>query len=332
MHHRSGAVEDTTYGLIGCARRLATEIGGAVGISAVVVGGDEVDPDELKKLGHYGVDRVLRIESPDSGRYNGEIYADRVATAVQREAPLFFLMAHTEETADLACRVACVLETGLVTMAMDIRYHSYDDVTAVRPADNGFLFEELRYRGGPPFMATLLPSVLSSPRSDIPADAEIVPVLLPEGRPATQTEVLRVLEADPGELDIDEADIIVAAGRGAVEGASQEDSLQKIHELASYIGGSVAGTRPVIDMHLLPFDRQIGQTGKTVAPQLCINIGISGANEYTAGMEKSKKIIAVNPDPKARIFRFADLGLVGDAHEILPLLISRLHEIRNNNA
>ena len=88
----------------------------------------------------------------------------------------------------------------------------------------------------------------------------------------------------------------------------------------------MAGTRPVIDWQILPYDRQIGQTGKTVTPRLLVACGISGANEYTVGMEKSQLVIAINTDPKARIFRFADLGVVGDVHEILPLLITRLRE------
>ncbi len=93
----------------------------------------------------------------------------------------------------------------------------------------------------------------------------------------------------------------------------------------------IAGTRPVIDWDDLPFERQIGQTGKTVTPRLIINCGISGANEYTAGIEKSKQVIAINIDARARIFRFADLGIVGDLHQILPLLIKRLIQIKETN-
>jgi electron transfer flavoprotein alpha subunit len=115
----------------------------------------------------------------------------------------------------------------------------------------------------------------------------------------------------------------VAAGRGI----GKDDSFEIIYELAGAIGASVAGTRPIIDWQILPYEQQIGQTGKSVTPQLIINCGISGANEYTAGMEKSRKVIAINTDPRARIFRFADLGIVGDVHEVVPLLIERLKEI-----
>ena len=102
-----------------------------------------------------------------------------------------------------------------------------------------------------------------------------------------------------------------------------------IHELARTLGGSVAATRPIIDRHVLPYERQIGQTGKTVSPRLMINCGISGANEYTAGIENSDRVVAINTDPRARIFRFADLGVVADVHELLPLLINRIREIND---
>jgi electron transfer flavoprotein alpha subunit len=140
------------------------------------------------------------------------------------------------------------------------------------------------------------------------------------------TKVLRVIEADPGELDIEEADILVSGGRGV----GKDEAFDIIHDLARAIGGSVGATRPVIDWHTLPYERQIGQTGKTVFPRLIINCGISGANEYTAGMEKSQLVIAINTDPRARIFRFADLGVIGDLHQVLPILIERLRDMKES--
>ena len=108
----------------------------------------------------------------------------------------------------------------------------------------------------------------------------------------------------------------------------RDKAFDLIHELAGTLGGSVGGTRPVIDWQTLPFERQIGQTGKTVSPRLIITCGISGANEFTAGMEDAQLVITVDKDRRARIFRFADLGVVGDVREILPLLIERLKALR----
>jgi electron transfer flavoprotein alpha subunit len=141
-----------------------------------------------------------------------------------------------------------------------------------------------------------------------------------------KTKVMKIIEAEPTELDLEEAEIIIAGGRGL----GKDEDFEIIHNLAGFIGGSVAGTRPVIDWQTLPFERQIGQTGKTVTPRLIFVCGISGANEFTAGMEKSQLVIAINTDPHARIFRFAELGIIGDVHEILPLLITRLKELKES--
>jgi electron transfer flavoprotein alpha subunit len=164
--------------------------------------------------------------------------------------------------------------------------------------------------------------VLFDTEPDREAAAEVIDVPLPDPADDLKTRTVQVIEAAPEDLDLEEADIIVAGGRGVGKGAS----FDVIHALARAIGGSVGGTRPIIDWGVLPYERQIGQTGKYVSPRLIINCGISGANEYTAGMEKSQQVIAIDLNPRARMFRFADLGVVGDVHEILPLLISRIED------
>jgi electron transfer flavoprotein alpha subunit len=187
---------------------------------------------------------------------------------------------------------------------------------------DGYLFEELEVRGAPPLLAVFLPSVLleRAPVSETPAPVSAVhPKIDPA---ALQIRTKDIIAADPETLDLEEADIIVAGGRGMGKGPE----FDLIHGLAKCIGGSVGGTRPIIDWGLLPYERQIGQTGKDVTPRLIINCGISGANEYTAGMEKAQVVIAIDRNPRVRMFRFADLGVVGDVHEILPRLISRMED------
>jgi electron transfer flavoprotein alpha subunit len=115
--------------------------------------------------------------------------------------------------------------------------------------------------------------------------------------------------------------MIVCGGRGVGKGA-----FEMVHQLADALNGSVGGTRPIIDWGILPFERQIGQTGIEVSPSLLMTLGISGANEFTSGIEDSKLVIAINTDRKARVFKFADLGIIGDLHKIIPLLIERLKE------
>jgi electron transfer flavoprotein alpha subunit len=325
VQHREGSIEENTFGLISEARRILATLGAEGMVTAVALG--EGLRDELISLAAYGVDRVRYVESDLLVRYQGELFAMVLAVQIRQHRPVCFIMAQTEETADLSARLAALLETGLVTRAMDLNIDSTGTFHAVRPLDNGYRFEDIRLAGEDTPVIAFLPAVLSSREPDRDGGAELFFETLEEGAFTLKTKVLRTIEADPGDLDIEEADIIVAGGRGV----GRDEDFAVIHELAKVIGGTVAGTRPVIDWQTLPYERQIGQTGKTVLPRLIINCGISGANEYTAGMEKSQTVVAINTDPRARVFRFADLGVVGDVHELLPMLIDRLRKLAVEN-
>ncbi|MCA1795227.1 MAG: electron transfer flavoprotein subunit alpha/FixB family protein, partial [Desulfobacteraceae bacterium] len=172
-------------------------------------------------------------------------------------------------------------------------------------------------------LVSFLPAVLFDTQPDKKTDATVMTLAPEVSKDALKTKTTKIIQADPEHLDLEEADIVVAGGRGA----GKDEAFDIIHRLARVIGGTVGATRPIIDWGTLPYERQIGKTGKTVAPRLIINCGISGANEYTAGIEKSQRTIAIDQNPKARIFRFADLGVVGDVHEILPLLIEQIEQI-----
>jgi electron transfer flavoprotein alpha subunit len=316
VQHRQGKIEEPTFGLFAEAQRLSRGQGKVVAVSL----GWDLD-EEVKTLDLRGADRILYVKDERFAHFHGEAQSRVLTDLLRREKPLFFLMSHSPETADLAPRLAAALEAGLVTRAMDLKMDANGKITAVQPVANGYLFQELEFESPPPHLVTFLPSVLSSEGAK-PKKTEIF-VLSPQlGSDAVLTEVKALVQPDPKALDLEEADVIVSAGRGVGKG----QSFQMLHDLARALGGSVSGTRPVIDWQMLPYERQVGQTGKTVSPRLLVACGISGANEYTVGMEKSQLVIAVNTDPKARIFRFADLGVVGDIHEVLPLLIRRLRE------
>lgn len=322
--HREGTIEETSFGLVGEARRIISDLGGDGMVTAVALGfGLEA---ELNTLGAYGAERVLYIESASLAHYQGELFAKVLSGLVNRHEPSCILAAQTPETSDLCSRLAALLETGLVTCAMDLSVDQSRKFHTIRPKANGYLFErvDLECKGAP--IISFLPSVLVAPEPDMAKKPEILSQALEEHQDDLEIKVIKVIEANPEDLDIEEADIVVSGGRGV----GKDEAFDIIHDLAREIGGAVAGTRPIIDWQTLPYDRQIGQTGKTVVPRLIINCGISGANEYTAGMEKSQLVIAINTDPRARIFRFADLGVIGDIHEVLPLLISRLKEVKES--
>ena len=322
VQHREGTIEETSFGLIGEARRIISALEGEGTVTAVCLGfGLEA---ELDTLGAYGVDKVLYVESESLVRYQGELFAKELFRLAEKHKPFCILVAQTAETSDLCSRLAALLQTALVTCAMDLNIDQSGKFYAIRPVSNGYLFESIRLEcmGAP--IISFLPAVLTAPDPDMTKQAGIL-IETPVGQSGNlKTKVLRVIQADPEDLDIEEADIVVSGGRGV----GKDEAFDIIHDLARSIGGSVGATRPVIDWQTLPYERQIGQTGKTVTPRLIINCGISGANEYTAGMEKSQLVIAINTDPRARIFRFADLGVVGDVHQVLPVLIERLKDMK----
>ncbi len=322
--HRGGILEEVSFGLLGEARRLLFRSGEAGRVTAVVFGA--LPATEIERLGSYGADRILYLEDTCFSAYQGDLFAGTLSLLIKSDAPSCLLAAQTPENADLCPRVAALLETGLVTCAMDLRVDATGGFLATRPVANGYLFEEIRTACQSPPIITFLPSVLTTPALGPARKTETVVVSVSAQGEDSQTRLLQLIEADPEALDLEEADIIVAGGRGVGKG----EAFGIIHDLARVMGGSVAATRPVIDWQTVPYERQIGQTGKTVTPRLIINCGISGANEYTAGMEKSQLVIAINSDPRARIFRFADLGVVGDLHALLPLLIARIKETKES--
>ena len=320
VQQRDGEMEAATYGLATEAKRLNAALGDGGQITAVSLG--PAAKSALESLGTYGVNRVLHATSERMTRYQGERFGRALFDLVQKENPACLLMAQSSQTEDLAQRLAAMMKTALVTRAMDFSMTADGTARALRPVANGYLFESVSLSTQPPPIVLFLPAVLLETQPDRDAAAAVTQVGLSEPDDDLKTRTVKVIEAAPEDLDLAEADIIVAGGRGVGKG----EAFNIIHALARAIGGSVGGTRPIIDWGDLPYERQIGQTGKYVSPRLIINCGISGANEYTAGMEKSQQVIAIDRNPRARMFRFADLGVVGDVHEILPALISRIED------
>lgn len=323
VQHNRESVEDSTFGLIAEARRIIGEAGGSGAVTAVLMG--ILEDEGLTALKKGGADRIIYVRDEKLERYHGELYSRLFCTLVRDQNIFLILSSQSENSADFSARIAAAMNASLVTRAMDLKIDEKGKFTAVRPVSNGYLFEEVSISSKTTPIISFLPSVLSAEFDYLKNDDTEIKVIRPEiDENNLNIKVTNVVKAIPEDMDIEDADIIVSAGRGAGKG----ESFNIIHELAGAIGGSVGGTRPVIDYQILPFERQIGQTGKTVAPDLIINCGISGANEYSTGMEKSKKVISINKDPRARIFRFSDLGVVGDLKEIIPLLIERIKEIK----
>ncbi len=315
---REGVVEKSTFGLIGEARRLFTEAQQESKVTVVVLGVEE--EMELAVLASYGADKVISVRYENMTCCEGELHAEILFDLCQKYLPYCVLMCQTPESLDLGPRLAALLETSFISGAMDLQVDGQGNGHAVRAISNGYLFEELRFHSSTLPVISFQPAVLTPLEEEPDAECQIITELSHIEPDRLKTRSLEFINASAENLDLEDADIIVVGGRGVGKG----EEFAIIHQLAEAIGGSVGGSRPVIDVGLLPFERQIGQTGKTVGPRLLIACGVSGANELTVGFEDAEVVVAINTDQRARIFRFADLSIVGDVQQVLPLLLSHL--------
>jgi len=297
------------YSLLKEANRIAQALGEECwGIS---FGG------ELFKFAGYGLKKLLWVKSPFLEEYSPELYTDALEKIIRKYAPEIFLFLHSPKGRELAPRVSARLRTGLITDCIEVRVNN-KEVYFIKPLYRGILHASFYIPQRRPQMATLKPSSL--PKTEAPFSdkgMEILQeevVLSPERK---RTFLIEKIPGKPEEMDVTEAERIVAAGRGA----GNQEGISLIKELSSFLQASIGCTRPLVDEGVFPLERQIGMTGKTVSPQLFFACGISGSVHFVGGMQESKFIIAINKDKNAPIFRICDLGAVGDLKEILPALL-----------
>ncbi len=318
---REGEIEEFSFSLLSEGKRFVELFDDSYHLSAILMGRGLDDLDE--KLGQYGADRVYFFESEDLVRYQPEIYADLITKLVREKTPDLFLLGATAVGSDLAPRIAARLKVGLVTHCVDLQLSEGKHVEVVKPVSSEYLCQKVVFRNPGLKMVTFSPRVLAKQDPDATKRAEVIRIAAEIDPQKVRTRFVEFIKADPKGLDLAEADVIVCGGRGI-----GRESSQILFELADALNASLGGTRPIIDWRILPYERQIGQTGAYVSPTVLVTCGVSGANEFTAGIEGSKLVIAVNLDRTARIFKLADLGLVGDVHEIVPILIKELRTPR----
>lgn len=321
VEHREANLELETYGLISEAKRVVFEADNIKGVTALALGSNLGEMRD--SLETCGADRVICISDNMLEKYNGELFSLIIRDMINNYGPSYLFISQKDENADLASRLAALMETTVATRVVDFRIDGDGHGIVTRPIQNGYLFEKRVLRAENCPVVCFMPLALNILNNAHGYRAEMIEESADITFQDLKTKVIDTIKADPRDLDIEEADIIVAGGRGCGKG----DLFNVVYELARAIDGSVGGTRPVIDQQLLPFDRQIGQTGKSVSPRLLITCGISGANEFTAGIENAGKVIAINKDPNARIFKFADLGIVGNVHDLIPPLIEEIKKI-----
>jgi len=303
--HVDSHVSKPALELLTLARRLGEPV-------AVVFG--DTSETIAKELGEYGAARVLTVTDPAMDDYLVAPQAEALAQIAQTMQPVAILITSTPEGKEIAGRLAVKLGSGLITDATDI---AADGSTTQSVFAGNWTVTAAVTSGAP--VITVKPNAVTPEAAPTEPATEQIEVTISDAA-KTARIVSREPKGSSGRPELTEAAVVVSGGRGT------GGDFGAVEELADVLGGAVGASRAAVDAGWYPYAYQIGQTGKTVSPQLYIAVGISGAIQHRAGMQTSKAIVAVNKDPEAPIFALADLGIVGDLHRVLPAVIKTIKE------
>lgn len=305
--------------LLGKGRYLADRLGEK--LVAVVLTGTSTAGWET--LGQLGADEVVLCQHDLLASYSTDGYTNVMCAVISAKKPAVVLYGATPHGRDFAPRVAARLKLGLTADCTGLEIDEERQLVQTRPAFGGNIMASIVTPFNRPQTATVRPNVFSALNLDPNRAAlvEIFPVTLSRAAIRTRVVERNYLEND-NVVSIEDARVIVAGGRGCQKAAN----LDLLRHLAEQLGGVMAGTRTIVEQGWIPHTLQVGQSGTTVGPELYIAVGISGAIQHVVGMSSSKTIIAINKDPEAAIFKVADMGVVGDVLEILPVLSNMIEE------
>ncbi len=340
VEQRSGKVQNVGLELIGEATRLKQDLPDDV---VAVLLGSEIE-GEVEKLFHYGADKVILVDHPYLKECVTEPYTKAITAIINEFDPEIMLFGASSIGRDIAPRVASRVKTGLVAETTGLRTAKTEEEFAkeasmgcadptrallmTRPAFGGNLMATLMCPRTKPQMATVRPGVMKKIEKDETRKGELIKYNVDFTEADMNVEIMEVVKADKKSVDLTEAKLIVSGGRGV--GGPQGFDI--IRDMADALGAEVGSSRACVDAGWIEKDRQVGQTGKTVRPDLYMACGISGAIQHVAGMESSEFIVAINKNDAAPIFEVADLGIVGDLKVILPKLAEAVRKYKASKA
>ncbi len=308
-----GSVLPVSLELTGQARKLADELGTSL---EVIFLGDAVR-ENTQILFNAGADKVYLGEHPDLKFYQSERYMQIIVKLAQEHQPEIFLLGSTATGKELAPLVAAKLKTGLTAHCIDLTLDQEKRLEQIIPAYGGLISIVCPEKR--PQMATIAKGVFLKPDTSEPKQGELV--LLEIGNEQDQRiELLNVVYEETEGVPLESAAVVVAGGAGAKD----LEGWQQIVDLADEMGAALGSTRPPVDEGWVELDRMIGQSGKMVAPELYIGVGLSGELQHMVGITGAKLMVAVNSEPKAPIFEQVDYGIVDDCREFLPVLIEKI--------
>ena len=303
--------------LLAKSREIASAMGNYT-IAAVVAGAGNSAVRE--QLGTFGADKVYDLDHRELADYRCDVYGAALAETVKRYEPEYFFIGATGIGSELAPTVAGLLRTGLAAHCIDLRW-SGERLNCMVPAFGGKVVSEIFIPNARPVMASVRPGILDAAEAEAKS-AETVTVDTAFLDTITSgEEFLGFEENESTAMDIETAEVVISAGRGA----ASDIAWNAVNGLASKLGGAVAYSRSFMDTGRVPDESgMIGTSGKSVKPKLLINAGISGAAQYVCGIDRSRTIISINKTPKAAIFGHSDYGVIGDADKILPAVLEKL--------
>ena len=325
-------ISNIAYELIGKGKELAKDLG--VEVTAVLVGSDVKGLAD--QLAEYGADKVIVVDDPELKEYRTEPYTHAIASVIEEFKPEIFLIGATAIGRDLGPRVCARIHTGLTAdcTKLDIgdfpmnpvpgRETKHNQLLMTRPAFGGNTIATIACPDFRPQMATVRPGVMQKAPKEAGKKAVVTEFNPGFTKNNKYVDILEVVKAVSNTVDIMDAKILVSGGRGV----GSPENFKILDDLAEAIGGTVSCSRAVVDAGWKPKDLQVGQTGKTVRPNVFFAIGISGAIQHLAGMEESDIIVAINKDESAPIFDVADYGVVGDLNKIVPMLTEKIKEAK----
>ena len=318
---RDGKIQKVGVELIGEATKLAADLGEQV--VAVLLGSNVTD--RAQELISYGADKVIVVDDPMLEKYATEPYAKAITAVIKEFEPEIVLYGATSIGRDLAPRVSARVHTGLTADCTKLAINEETKLLHMtRPAFGGNIMATIVCTNHRPQMATVRPGVMAALAKDATRKGELVNFKVDFVPADMNVEIIEEVKETKKTVDITDAKILVSGGRGI----GSAEFVNTLQEAADVLGGVVTGSRPVIEAGWLSKERQVGQTGKTVRPNLYLACGISGAIQHVAGMESSEVVISINKDDNAAIFSVSDLGVVGDVKVILPKLIEALKKVK----
>ncbi|MGU8453414.1 electron transfer flavoprotein subunit alpha/FixB family protein [Clostridium perfringens] len=317
---REGQLQKVSLELLGEGRKIADKLGSK--LTALLIG-NKVQ-NLVEDLSRHGADEVLVVDAPELEHYTTDGYTKAICELANAKKPNIIFIGATFIGRDLGPRVAARLETGLTAdcTSLDVDVES-GDLLATRPAFGGNLMATIVCPDHRPQMATVRPGVFEKlPLGENDATVENVEIKFNSND--IRTKIVEIIKEHKDIVDISEANVLVAGGRGI----GSEENFKMLKELAEVMNGSIAASRAAVEKGWVDKDYQVGQTGKTVRPNIYVACGISGAIQHAAGMQDSDMIIAINKDANAPIMKIADYAIVGDVNKVVPEFIAQLKDMK----